>query len=141
MGRATAVGPRDAELIPVCSGPRKMNLRIARVRGRFPTEEMSRDMAGVSPAVRSDYRAPGTYQIQDEPKPFCPVVALTGDLGPQFTLDEAGTRGERTEDSFEMRASPIDHVCINSQAEQVPQATRGHVSLNVNRLSTRKATV
>ncbi|MFD3747349.1 thioesterase II family protein [Nocardia sp. NPDC058633] len=93
------------------------------------------------PAVRSDYRAPETYRFQGGPKLSCPVVTLTGDVGPQITLDEAGARGEHTEGAFELGVFPGGHVYLNSQAEQVLQTTRGHVPLNANRLSTRKATV
>ncbi|MFD3748543.1 thioesterase II family protein [Nocardia sp. NPDC058633] len=89
-------------------------------------------------ALRSDYRAAETYRFQGGPELSCPIVALTGDNDPQVTLDEARAWGRHTRGAFELQVYPGGHFYLNSQAAQVLQSIKNHISSSTRELGSRR---
>ncbi|MFJ4972553.1 thioesterase II family protein [Streptomyces sp. NPDC088755] len=81
----------------------------------------------VMPAVRADYKAVETYAYTDGPPLSCPVLALTGDDDPQVTLEEAGAWAEHTGGGFALKVFPGGHFYLNTCADAVTAAVRGHL--------------
>ncbi|MFF8732362.1 thioesterase II family protein [Streptomyces sp. NPDC015171] len=98
----------------------------------FQDEELLRM---ILPPLRADYYAIETYQRTPGPRLSCPFVALTGDVDPRVTPDEARIWSEETEGVFELEVLPGGHFYLMDQQ----QAVLARIEATLRRLGIRAA--
>ncbi|TDV47909.1 thioesterase II family protein [Actinophytocola oryzae] len=80
----------------------------------------------VLPAIRADYTAAETYTYTQGPRLNCPIVAMTGDVDPKVTLEEAQAWREHTSGEFELVVYPGGHFYLNEHVPDILDRIRAH---------------
>lgn len=86
----------------------------------------------VMSAIRSDYKAVETYQMDAITTVGCPVSVLVGDADPKALVDDAAAWREHTTGAFDMTVFPGGHFYLIAQA----QGVLAHVSARIAELGT-----
>ncbi|WP_320782575.1 thioesterase II family protein [Streptomyces sp. CRN 30] len=71
------------------------------------------------PVIRNDYRAVETYRLSPGPPLACPLVALTGDVDPQVSLEEAQAWRTFTTGKFDLYTYSGGHFFLDAHAASV----------------------
>lgn len=73
----------------------------------------------ILPAVRADYRAVESYRPEQRPPLQCPIVAMTGDVDPQVSAEEAAAWEQHTSGDFTLHTYSGGHFFLDNHAAAI----------------------